>query len=196
MQRLFNLDKWTALAEGSSLAFVNPRPRTVRLEVNAPVKSALYVADADGEVRFLALVEGRDTIEFNSTGSFNLTVEGADVHVYTADGDDISAVVLAPRIFTKIAERRRRNPELERIAALMQANMERRLAIQANELRAELARREAALAQKPAAPGNGGEPPKEQPQVVQGEPPAPSAGAAAGPGNVPAVPGPGTGGKP
>lgn len=127
MQRMFNLDKWDRLAEGQSLKFINDRPRTVRLEVNAPVKSALYVVDHTGEVHFLALVEGRDTIEFSSGGAFELTVEGADVLVYTADGADISNKIVAPKIFTKIVERRRRNPELEYMAAVMQRNMERNL---------------------------------------------------------------------
>lgn len=158
MQRMFNLDKWERLKEGEGLEFSNPRPRNVRLEVNAPVRTALYVVDPEGEVHFLALVEGRDTVEWGSSGAFQLTVEGADVMVYTADGADIAQRVIAPVIFTKIAERRRRNPELEYIAHQMQLNMERRLEQQAGELEQLFIRRAALAAAQSVPVASGPEP--------------------------------------
>lgn len=127
MQRMFNLDKWTRLDKGKGLEFTNPRPRNVRLEVNSPVKAALHVIDEHGEDHFLALVEGRETVEFGTTGAFSLTSD-AECNVYTADGADISSVVVEPVILTKIAERRARNPELEYLQRVMYENMERRIA--------------------------------------------------------------------
>lgn len=175
MQRMFNLNKWALLREEQALAFSNPRARNVRLEVNAPVKTALHVVTADGEVQFLALVEGRDTLEFGVSGKFSLTVEGADVWVYTADGDDISAKVVEPKIFTKIVERRRRNPELEQIAALMQRNMERRLEQQSAELEQLFERRAAALAANSVGAGAAGNASAQPAPSGSGE--APPAGA-------------------
>lgn len=184
MQRIFNIDKWTRLSEGQGLEFSNPRPRNVRVEVNAPSKAAIYCIDGDGEAHFLALVEGRDTIEFGSTGAFTLSVEGPDVMIYTADGADISSVVVAPVVFTKIIERRRRNPELEHIAAVMARNMERRLEQQADEIRRQFERREALLRQPPDAgvpQGTGGQSAPADDAGASNPPAAPAdAGAGAG----------------
>lgn len=180
MQKIFNIDKWTTLVEGTSIAYSNNRPRNVRLEVNAPQKSALYVVDQDGEAHFLALVEGRDTIEFGTTGPFDLTVEGANVMIYTADGDDISQKVVAPVIFTKIVERRRRNPELEYIAATMQRNMEKRLEQQAHELEQLFARRAAAsesVAPSAGVPNGAGAAPGQADGAEPSDPPVAEAGA-------------------
>jgi len=146
MQRMYNLDKWSTLSGGDGLVFVNPKPRTVRLEVKSIEKSPLFVVEPDtGLVHFLALVEGRDTLEFSSNGAFQLTTqEGHVVDVYTADGDDVSMKVVDPQSFTKVVERRARNPELEIIASTMMRNMERRFEQQAYELEAMYARRAAA----------------------------------------------------
>lgn len=163
MQKLFNVDKWTRLIEGDAIQFANPKARNVRLEVNAPVETALYYIDTEtGETYFLALVKGRDTLEFGTIGPYSITLQTGECSIYTADGTDISQTVVAPVIFTKIMERRRRNPELEYIAATMQRNMERRLEQQAVELENLFARRAAdaaALAAAPRVPdGVGSEP--------------------------------------
>lgn len=162
MQRLFNLEQWKCLSEGTQVDFRNPRPRTVRLELNSPGEAALYLIDGEGETFFLALVKGRDVVEFSAPGAFSLTVEGSDVYVLTVDGDDVSFIVVAPRIFTKIMERRRRNPELEYVTAMMQRNVERRLEQQSRELQQLFARRLEAAEQVSATrrlpSGSGGEP--------------------------------------
>lgn len=134
MQRIFNYEKWQELSPDKALQFSNARPRKVVVEVNAPDPAILHLIDADGVSYVLAGVHGRDTIEFWSRGAFSLITDDGSIWVYTADGDDHSSVVDAPVKFTKIAERRRRSPELERIAFEMQANMNRRLEHQANEL--------------------------------------------------------------
>lgn len=142
MQRLFNLSKWAVLEEGKAISFKGSKPRLVRLEVNSPGEVFLYVAqesditvDSDPEVIFLARVCGRDTLEWHvAGGGFTLMVEGGSCNVYTIDGDDPSYRNLTPTIFTKIVERRPRNPEFERMAALMQLNVERRLLQQKQEL--------------------------------------------------------------
>lgn len=158
MQRIFNVNKWTTLPEGSAIEYPSTKPRVVRLEVNAPSPVSLFVVSdgEDPEASFLARVEGRDTVEFHVTGKFSLTCEGGFCNVYTIDGDRWAFVDLAPIVFTRIAERRRRNPELERMMLIAQHNMERRLEQQAEEFRRMLDRRDAAraaLAAPPAAAG-------------------------------------------
>lgn len=171
MQRLFNLSKWAVLEEGKAISFNGSKPRLVRLEVNAPGECFLYVSqendarvDSDPEVNFLARVVGRDTVEFHvGGGGFTLMVEGGSCNVYTIDGDDPSFVNLTPTVFTKLVERRARNPEFERMAQIMQLNVERRLAQQRQELHDFFARRSPdprrVLAEAPRVP----EPPPEEP---------------------------------
>ncbi|QCS36989.1 hypothetical protein [Tortoise microvirus 39] len=156
MQRIYNVDKWSKLTPGQALEFVNTKPRNVRLEVNAKAKTALNLIDHDGEVHFLALVEGRDTIEFGVNGPFMLTVgssDGEEVNVYTADGDDISMKPVAKEAFTKIATRRRRNPELEQMIEAQNRNWQRMLERQAHELQLAFDRRLAAASAAPVRTG-------------------------------------------
>lgn len=151
MQRMFNLDKWQTIGDGSAIHFAAERPRAVRLELNAEGVSLLYVlrkpleGSEDAEsARFLARVEGRDTVEFVTDGPYSLVCEGAPCAVYTVDGERWSHKEVSPVVFTKIAQRRHRAPELEAIQRHMYVNMERRLAQQADEFRALFERRERA----------------------------------------------------
>lgn len=98
---------------------------------------ALPNPERDREVTFLALVRGRDLLEFAVDGAFGLTPEGGGASIYTADSQDIATYVTAPVILTKIANRRQRNPHLEMIEYQMRLNQQRFLA----QLEAESARR-------------------------------------------------------
>lgn len=144
MQRIYNVENWVVIEPGQVLEYPSERPRLVRLEVNSSGESQLYMLNAANEAFFLALVKGRDTIEFVSSGKFSLSVAGTECSVYTVDGSNIAHTVEAPVSFTRIVERRRRNPELEYIAAQMQANMARMLAQQSEEREKVYERREAA----------------------------------------------------
>lgn len=150
MQRLFNIDKWSKLAQGHVLEFPGEAPRRIRLEVNAPLKVPLYYVDGDGVPTFLALVEGRDTLEFHTTGTCGISADG-DCYVFTADGDDVSSVVEAPVIFTKIMERRPRNYEMERMQYEMRANQRRLMEAQSEQLERLIAGRVATLEAELAA---------------------------------------------
>jgi len=154
MQRMFNLAKWRTITEGEMIAFATERPRQVRLEVNSPDRVRLFVQEGTNEPAFLARVEGRDTIEFSADGPFELTVTGGDCAFYTADGDDWSVAPVEDTTFTKIVERRMRNPELEYMMAMSHRNMEVRLEQQAIEMERRfersLALRDAERAAAPA----------------------------------------------
>lgn len=152
-QRLGNLDKWEPLAgDGKSGVSFPGGPRPVTLEVNAPERTALYVEyevpklDADGNVRgfdlkeqFLALVEGRDKVEFTVGGDFTLFAD-KDCLYYTGDDQETHNVVIAPVIFTRIANRKERNPNMEMMEFKMRLNIERRM--QALEREAMLRRKD------------------------------------------------------
>lgn len=146
---MFNLRKWATLTEGSALSYAAARPRVVKFEVNAPGEVMLHLRYPDGAFQqvpnenglgtqvveiippgamyFLATVKGRETLETFVDANFELVGEGGTCFLYTADGDDVSSVVLDPVIFTKIAERRARNPEIEAIERRMYLNQQLRL---------------------------------------------------------------------
>lgn len=150
MQKINNFKHWKQLLEGTRIEFTNPKPRQIRLDVNAPNACCLYVLNGDGEAFFLARVEGRDVLDFHCDGPFALTVEGGEVNLYSIDGDDPSQIIEDPVIFTKIMERRRRNPELEQMMHKMQRNLERKLEAQADEVRRLLSYRAQAEEAQPA----------------------------------------------
>lgn len=149
MLRMFNLRKWATLSEGSALSYAAARPRVVKFEVNAPSEVMLHIRYPDGAFQsvpndnglgtqvvevippgttfFLATVKGRETLETFVDANFELVGEGGTCYLYTADGDDVSSVVLDPVIFTRIAERRARNPEIEAIERRMYLNQQARL---------------------------------------------------------------------
>lgn len=82
------------------------------------------VSSRDKAVTFLAVVKGRDRLEFAVDGAFELMCEGANCYVYTADSIDVSTKIVAPLIYTRIANRRERNPHLELIQYEARRNME------------------------------------------------------------------------
>jgi hypothetical protein len=144
MQKLHNLSKWTVIPPKGALHFGGAQVRRVRLEVNAPSRARLSIADGDGVITFLALVEGRDMLEFVVDREFSLFSDEPGVMIYTADSDDISAVNDAAVSFAKVMQRRPRNHDLEVIAAEMAYNMQRRLEAQTHELERSFAARLAA----------------------------------------------------
>lgn len=165
-QRVHNLSKWRFLKEGDSLHFPKNKPRIVILEVNCPGEVCFYV-DQDAEairrnerrledeaagrevlpiepLSFLGVAKGRERFEFAVDGPFSLLVEGGSAYIYTADGQDVATRVVAPVIYTRIANRRQRNPHLELIEYQMKLNTERMV----RQLEAESARRIEALEHK------------------------------------------------
>lgn len=142
MQRIFNVTAWTVIEPGQVLEYPLERARLVRLEVNASEDANLFLLDAGGEAYHLARVRGRDTIEFVSPGPFSLSAADGAISVYTVDGTSGHRTVEAPQSFTTIVERRRRSPEIDAMMRVMNSNMERRLAQQADELAKQFERRE------------------------------------------------------
>lgn len=134
MQRIFDVGKWQQCEAGKAVNFSKSEPRKVRLDVNAPDTVKLFYSDGNGEVCFLARVTGRDVIEFFAQGEFAITADGSDFWFATVDGEDFSFAIPDAVAFTKIAERRPRNPEFE----LMQWHANRNMELRMEQLRQEL----------------------------------------------------------
>lgn len=108
----------------------------------------LKVVDHDGVVRtpntvlsFVGRVVGRDTLEFAVDGAFELVPYGGAAYVFSTDGQFIATRIAAPVIFTRIANRRQRNPHLEMIEYQQRLNMNRMQA----QMEAEIERRVSAV---------------------------------------------------
>lgn len=145
-QKMFNVRRWAQLEDGKVLTFPSPRKRKVVIDVNSTGESQLWYISEDGEALFLALVRGRDTLDFITDGKFSLSCLGDECWVYTVDGENIAYEDPSSISFTKIVERRARNPELMEIEARLMQNITRRLAAQSREQEAYFERRERLIA--------------------------------------------------
>lgn len=143
--KLNSLSRWKVLEAQSAVLFEtsSASERRIRLHLNLESVTSFY-AVAGEEQRFLVTAgPGLETIEFNAVGTLSVFAEeGAGaVHYQTAEVEPTYAVVVDPVIFTKIANRRHRNPEMEEMMHRMQINMERRLAQTASEIEQAFERR-------------------------------------------------------
>lgn len=154
--KLNSLSRWHDLPNGSAILFEKGSSngeRRVRLHLNLENRTLFFIEDDNGP-RFLAVAgPGLETIEFSHDGRFGIFAEAASgpVQYQTSEVEPTHAEVVDPAIFTRIANRRHRNPELEEIMYRMQMNMERRFAQQADEFEAALERRRKEEENGPAA---------------------------------------------
>lgn len=84
-------------------------------------------------VTFVGLARGRERFEFAVDGAFDLCSQGGSVYVFSADGQDIATRIAAPIIYTRIANRRQRNPHMEMMEYQMRLNQERLQAVLVEE---------------------------------------------------------------
>lgn len=143
--KLNSLARWAELGPKSGIVFEgsDDGERRVRINFNLEAVTSFFIHQ-DDEQRFLTTLQpGLETLEFNAVGTFAVFPEEncGCVQYQSADLEPTFSEIIDPVIFTKIANRRHRNPELEEIMYRMQANMERRLSQQAGEFQAALDRR-------------------------------------------------------
>lgn len=147
--RIHNLTKWAKLEPGQALQLPGQHMRKVRIELNAPAPTRLDVLDG-AVTTFLAVIQGHEVVEFSVSGeAFLSCTSDDDVWYFTNEGDNVAVSRPDAVSFTKIATRRARNPELERMMFKLEQNQLRREAKQADEiaaLRAALAVRQQAEA--------------------------------------------------
>lgn len=128
MIKLDSLSRWMHLKKGDILTLAGDAQRRIRLQVNSPKRSSLFIVNDDGVPVFLAAPDGRDVVEFATGGDVRITTDDDDVFVYTAENEPTFTIIPDAEIFTKIAERSARNPDLEHMMYLQQINMDRRFA--------------------------------------------------------------------
>ncbi len=138
--RIHNIDKWKRLPAGDVLGLGHGGARLVRVDLNCPTPT--HVAYSQGEVvTFLAVVHGLQTLEFATIEADEeplLVLTGEDdAWYFTDEGDHAPVENLEAKSFTKLATRRARNPELERLQFIAEQNMNNRMA----RLEEEYARR-------------------------------------------------------
>lgn len=137
--RIQNIGKWAALAPGDILPLLGEGLRKVRLEVNCPAPTRFDVVEninGENKLTFLAVVVGHETLEFSVTGAEAHIAPTSDSEVwfFTNDGDDVSFEVPGAVSFTKVMNRRTRNPAQEMMMFKMEQNMLRRMELQAAEI--------------------------------------------------------------
>ena len=146
--KLNALARWASLPHGKQLVLAGKPTggdRRVRLSLNVGEATKVYVSDEGGEERLLAVVQpGLETIEFSAPGRLHVHTDardGAEVWIQTAETEPTFVEVVDPVVFTRIANRRHRNPELEEMMYRMQLNVERRIAATRDEMEAAYERR-------------------------------------------------------
>ena len=139
MIKLGNLGRWVALPRGSKITFPGQDVRRVRLTVNSPGVAKLYIIDDDGELHFLAAPNRLEEVEFSYAGDLVITTDADDVSFLTAENEPEHIVIDDPEVFTEIATRAARNPELERMMYMQQLNAERRIAAMFNGIEERIA---------------------------------------------------------
>lgn len=188
--KLNSLARWATLPSKNAIVFEGSEVDETRHRIlfNLEAVTALFIGDAEGE-RFLCTIgPGQETVEFNIAGPFKVYAEdGSGVVQYQcADLEPTHVEVADPVIFTRIAQRRRRNPEMEEMMYRMQLNMERRFAKQADEIATIYAKREQEAerarttktddAGTPSGAGGGEVQPQSAVGEKSGEAPAPASG--------------------
>lgn len=162
MLKVPSLQKWKVLKDGETLNFdYSEESRRVRLDVNAAGTAEVYHVDGNGDLIFLALVTGREIIDFQTlpATTFGICSMGADLWMLTVDGDDPAFKLPEAQSFTQLVERKQRNPELEMMQYMMNRNFQLLVENQRDELERLFDRRlqaQPAPADKPAAKSDGG----------------------------------------
>ena len=128
MIKLDSLTRWTRLGKGQILELPGETNRRIRLNVNSPGYAGLYTVDADGLPTFLATADRRDVIEFAAEGNVRIGTQDDDVFVYTAENEPTFTIIENAEVFTQIATRAVRNPDLEYMMFLQEQNIQRRIA--------------------------------------------------------------------
>lgn len=128
MQRINSIYTWGLVKKGEKITIIsdNPEQRSVRLQINAPHKTPVYISqDDNAEPYFLALVEGLEEISFAVTGSYNLWPTDGEIWLDTLDGSRAGLEAVDDTSFTKVMGRRAVSPEIEMMQRLMYENQRR-----------------------------------------------------------------------
>lgn len=143
--KLHNLSRWLSLPADNAIEFceVSPGSRLIRLYLNVANAGTLAIVRDKAAPEFLAAVEpGLNLLEFHAAGAFKVLADAecGSVRYFTSEAECGHVVVNDPEIFTGIARRRERNPEMERLMFMMRQTIDARLAQQAAAFNEQLAK--------------------------------------------------------
>ncbi|WP_313474821.1 hypothetical protein [Agrobacterium pusense] len=143
--KLNSLSRWKSLDSTKAISFKgNPdAERCLRIQFNLENVTTFYIGKDQIDCELLCTIgPGLETVEFYAQGDFYVFAEKESgmVKYQSADLEPTSFEVVDPVIFTKIANRRQRNPELELIAYRLEQNANRRMADLAHEIEARYER--------------------------------------------------------
>lgn len=179
MQRIANLEKWSHVTPEQAMVLHGEPGRMVRIEVNAPFPVRMMHADGDGVMTFLALVEGRDVVEFIAPGDSAITVDG-EMWAHTFDGEQLAVVIPDAVKFTKMVTRRPRDHAFELMQYEARENARRMYEEIYSSLRSEFA------GQRQPAAASATQPQPQGDVAGAGSEPEPDGLAGDGAGNEPA----------
>lgn len=146
--KLNGLSRWKLLPRGEAIHFAE-KPggdRRVKLLLNSQFDIGLWFRNADGEERFLAaLCPGLNEVEFFAAGPFAIVPSDGENELWyiSTEAEPAHVVIKDPVIYTGIAQRRQRNPQLEAIMYVMRQNQrenDAKLAAQADLFADQLAK--------------------------------------------------------
>lgn len=126
MYDLKELSRYVEITD-KGIRFPEDSPRSIRLEVLAEKETSLYVKDGKDDPAYIGTFRGFDVVKFNAFGPVHLQADGPGVRVYTTEFQSDIIEIPDAVSFTRVMERKVRNPELEKIERTMRINMERRL---------------------------------------------------------------------
>ncbi|AYM14604.1 hypothetical protein G6L58_25040 [Agrobacterium tumefaciens] len=146
--KLNSLSRWLSLDNTKAILFSGNEDaeRLLRIQFNLENVTTFYIGRDEMDADLLCTIgPGQETVEFYAQGDFYVFAEkdAGMVKYQSADLEPTFSEVVDPVIFTKIANRRHRNPEMEEMMYRAQLNMERRFASLAGEFEAALERRRA-----------------------------------------------------
>lgn len=120
MIRVNDLKRWIACSPFAPLQFCPGEGRRLKLTVNPAEECRLHLTDGDGETLFLSRVTHHTVIEVDLPSNATLHSSG-ECYVYSHDGV-FNAPAGSGEVFTELAVRRVRNPEIEAMEARMRVN--------------------------------------------------------------------------
>lgn len=142
--RIHNIGKWQKL-ETEVLQLPGHGRRKVKVHLNCAGDTRVDLVEVDRQdspVTFLWAGRGMVEIEFTARGLVQLVCTSPDdVYFFTNERAGTAIKNIEAVSFTKIANRRARNPELEAIMWRAEINMNRRLAQLEEEMERRLANR-------------------------------------------------------
>jgi len=124
---------WVEMFDGKTIEFTNrnPRPITLDLNTSGPIKLH-YISREDGKetTRFLASINGRETIKFVTPADFAIAYTGdadTEVFILAADSNKVHRENLEDETYTTLYDQRMRDPDHEAIIQKINAKVQRRL---------------------------------------------------------------------